>query len=195
MAGCCVRLHLTASRTYTPAVSEASTLWLVGMMGSGKSTVGAVLAALLSRRFVDTDAEIERAAGLTVAELFAREGETGFRERERAAIASVSDELAVVALGAGAIAQPGAARRLADRGTVVYLRAKAETLLARVGAADARPLLQGLSAADRGRRLRALLDERRAAYESASVVVDTDGLAADEVAGEIARRLGRRASA
>ncbi len=190
-----MRLHLTASRTYTPGVSEASTLWLVGMMGSGKSTVGAVLATLLSQRFVDTDVEIERAAGETVTELFAREGETGFRDRERAAIASVAGELAVVATGAGAIAQPGADRRLADSGTVVYLRAKAETLLARVGAADTRPLLQGLTAADRERRLRALLDDRREAYESATVVVDTDGLAADEVAGEIARRLGQQASA
>ncbi len=90
---------------------------------------------------------------------------------------------------------PGAARRLADSGTVVYLRAKAETLLARVGADDTRPLLQGLSATDRERRLSALLDDRREAYESATVVVDTDGLAAEEVAGEIARRLGQQASA
>jgi shikimate kinase len=165
------------------------------MMGSGKSTVGAVLATLLSQRFVDTDVEIERAAGQTVTELFASEGEAGFRDRERAAIASVAGELAVVATGAGAIAQPGAARRLADCGTVVYLRAKTETLLARLGAADTRPLLQGLPATDRERRLSALLDDRREAYESATVVVDTDGLAADEVAGEIAQRLGQQASA
>ena len=67
---------------YTPGVLEPGTVWLVGMMGSGKSTVGAMLAERLRRRFVDTDLEIEREAGRSVAEIFEREGEQAFRELE-----------------------------------------------------------------------------------------------------------------
>jgi shikimate kinase len=170
-------------------VSDIGTVWLVGMMGCGKSEVGARLAACLERRFVDTDAEIERAAGMSVAQIFEREGERGFRDRERAAIDAWAGEAVVVAPGGGALGQPGAPERLAGSGTVVYLRARPETLLERIGSAHTRPLLMGLSREARRERLTALLEERRSAYESAALVVDTDGLSAGEVASEIAARL------
>lgn len=160
------------------------------MMGAGKSAVGAALARRLLRRFADTDAEIERLAGRSVAEIFEHEGEAVFREREREAIARWAGQPAVVALGGGAIAQPGAAQRLAGSGTVVYLRARPETLLERVGVAGSRPLLRAQTAEERRERLETLLAERREAYETASLVIDTDGRPVEGICLEIAERLG-----
>ena len=165
------------------------TIWLVGMMGAGKSAVGRSLALRLQRPFADLDREIEREAGRQVAEIFDREGEQGFRERERKAVADWAARGAVVALGGGAIAQPGAAARLAESGTVVYLKAMPETLLQRLGDARTRPLLRGLDADARLATLRRLLDERRVAYESASVVVETDGMILAEVVAAVAGEL------
>jgi len=179
--------HPAARRTkHAP---RSGPIWLVGMMGAGKSAVGPRLARRLGRSFLDTDREIERAAGRSVATIFADEGEAGFRARERAAVRAAERGRAVVALGGGAIAQPGVAERLAARGTVVHLRARPETLLARIGDADARPLLRGVPADERRRRLEVLLAERRAAYESARIVVDTDGRSLEEVVEEIVERL------
>lgn len=158
-------------------------------MGAGKSTLGPPLARALGVRFVDADAEIERRAGASVPELFAREGEAGFRARERAVLDALSHSGAVVALGGGAIAQPGAPQRLAASGTVVYLRARPETLLARLGDAGSRPLLAGLGAAERRARLEALLSERKAAYETARIALDTDEGSPPELVAELARRI------
>jgi shikimate kinase len=165
------------------------TVWLVGMMGAGKSTVGAALARRLGVRFVDTDAEVVREAGASVAEIFEREGETAFRWRERRAIEALRSEPCVVALGGGAIAQPGAADLLRKSGTVVYLRARPESLAARVGRAAGRPLLAGASADEQLERLRTLLAERAPYYESADLVVDTDGAAVGEVVERVAGAL------
>jgi shikimate kinase len=165
------------------------------MMGSGKSTVGRALAARLGLSFVDTDAEIERATGRSVAEIFASDGEPAFRRRERAEIERWSGERAVVALGGGAIAQPGAPERLAASGTVVYLRADPETLLERIGEEATRPLLAGRDAAGRLARLSELLASRRSAYETAGLVVDTDGLSATQVVARLQQQLAAKASA
>jgi shikimate kinase len=159
------------------------------MMGAGKSSVGRALAARLGREFVDTDAEIEKAAGASVREIFEREGEAVFRARERAAIDALAGRPVVVALGGGAIAQPGAAERLAASGTVVWLRARPETLAARVGDADARPLLRGLGPEARIARIAELAAAREASYRTARIAVDTDELDAERVAAAIAERL------
>jgi shikimate kinase len=159
------------------------------MMGAGKSAVGRALAAQLGVPFVDSDAEVERAAGRPVAAIFQHEGEARFRARERAAIAAWAGRAAVVALGGGAIAQPGAEQRLAASGTVVYLKATPETLLARVGAALTRPLLRDLDAAGRLAEIRRLLEERAAAYESAEIVVQTDERDVEAVAAAVAEAL------
>jgi shikimate kinase len=156
-------------------MGEGRTVWLVGMMGAGKSAVGRLLAARLGLPFLDTDAEVEREAGCTIADLFAREGEAVFRRRERAAIERCAGRAAVVALGGGAMAQPGAAERLAGSGTVVYLKAGPEALLARVGEADERPLLKGLDHAGRLAEIGRLLARRAPCYEKAEVVVETEG--------------------
>lgn len=159
------------------------------MMGAGKSAVGRALAAQLGVPFVDSDVEIERAAGRPIAAIFEREGEARFRERERAVVDKLAGRAAVVALGGGAIAQPGAAQRLAASGTVVYLKAAPETLLARVGAARTRPLLHGLDDAGRLAEIRRLLDERGAAYESAGIVVQTEDRDVAAVAAAVAEEL------
>jgi len=163
------------------------------MMGAGKSTIGPKLARRLGRRFIDTDAEVERAAGSRVAEIFEREGEPAFRSLEREAIEACCGEAAVVALGGGAIEPPGARERLASTGTLVYLRARPETLLARVGDASSRPLLAGLSPAGQAGRLAELLERRQAAYESAEIVIDTDDLPPESVALALADRIEREA--
>jgi len=160
------------------------------MMGAGKSTVGPALARRLGRRFVDSDAEIEREAGRSIPELFESEGEAAFRLRERAVIEALLGQGAVVALGGGAVAQPGIRELLARDGTLVYLRARPELLLDRLGDCRKRPLLAGLDREARLARLVALLGERREAYESAEVVVDTGPGPVDEVVAALAARLG-----
>jgi len=153
-----------------------STIWLVGMMGAGKSSVGRSLAARLGAAFVDTDSWIEAEAGRPVREIFAREGEAAFRRRERAAIEAQAGRPVVVALGGGAICEPGVAERLRATGRVVYLRASPEALGRRVGEGHSRPLLAGLDTAERTERLRQLLREREIHYGRADVVIDTDDL-------------------
>lgn len=194
-----------AARVGTPSRAEPRIVWLVGMMGAGKSAVGRRLAERLGRRFVDTDAEIEREAGASVAAIFERDGEAGFRARERRAITRAitrssgrtARDAAVVALGGGAIAQPGAARRLAAAGVVVWLRARPETLARRVGegpGADTRPLLRGLGTADRLRRLAELAATREPHYATARIVVDTDERSEGEVVEAIVRELSAGAA-
>lgn len=168
---------------------ERRPIWLVGMMGAGKSAVGPLLANSLSRHFVDADQEIERQTGMTVAEIFATQGEQAFRERERELIESLVASGDVVALGGGAIAQPAAAARLARAGTVVYLKASPRVLLDRLGDCSGRPLLSDLRPERRLARLEALLRERAGAYESAAIEVDTEGRTVEAVIDEILHRL------
>jgi shikimate kinase len=169
------------------------------MMGAGKSAVGPSLAHRLGRCFYDTDVEIERAAGATIPEIFASEGESAFRDRERSAIEAVLGSHQVVALGGGAITQPGAADRLARAGTLVYLKAAPETLLDRLGDCAGRPLLSEIAPEARLAELRALLAQREPAYSSAAIGVSTDGRTIEAVVEEICLRLSaadeRRASA
>ena len=159
------------------------------MMGAGKSAVGPLLAERLGCGFVDTDAEIERTTRQSIAELFRREGEAAFRKREREAIENIAGGVLVVALGGGAIAQPGIRERLASCGTIVYLRGRPETLLDRIGEGGDRPLLQGVSGRERLRRITELLAERAPIYEQAAIAVDTDAFGPGQVADAIVRRL------
>ncbi len=164
------------------------TIFLYGPSGSGKSTIGRLLAQQLGMTFVDLDGEIERRAGKSVSDLFAQDGEAGFRQREQGVLAQVLESKAgVVALGGGTLLDEHN-RRLADsRGAVLCLNATPETLLARLrGDATPRPLLAG----DAAGRLRALLTARQAHYQSFPLSLDTTHLGAEEAAWEAQVRLG-----
>jgi len=159
------------------------------MMGSGKSTVGPVLAQLLGRGFLDNDQRVEERTGRSIPEIFESEGEGAFRRLEAEAIEEAGRGQAVVALGGGAIAQPGAPERLASQGTVVYLQAGLDELMQRVGGARNRPLLAGLDERERRSRIRDMLTAREEAYRTAKIMVETDGMSAEEVARAIVRAL------
>jgi len=162
-------------------------------MGSGKSTVGHALAERLGWRFVDSDTEIEARAGLTVAEIFEREGEAGFRERERAALRELPERECVVALGGGSVEAAENRTILAKKGRLVWLDAQPETQLARIGAGATRPMLFGLDQAGKIARLRELAQRRAAAYATAELQLATDGRSPAELACEIAERLAPKA--
>ncbi len=166
------------------------TVWLVGMMGAGKSVVGKALASELGLPFVDVDQEIEARAGMGIPQIFAERGEDAFRKLEAETIQGLSNRTQVVALGGGAASQPGMADYLEAHGTLVYLRAQIGTLLARIGDARTRPMLHRMSRADRRARIEELMRERAPHYERAAITVDTDRASAIEVAKQIASQLG-----
>ena len=150
---------------------------LVGAPGSGKSTVGALLAARLEVPFTDVDAEIEERTGRSIAEIFADDGEPAFRALEQQVTAELLDRPGVLSLGGGAVLS--AATRAALRGhRVVWLQVSAATAVSRVGLNEARPLLLGNV---RGRLIK-LLAERTPLYaEVATERVETDVLQPAEV--------------
>ena len=117
-------------------------VWLIGMMGSGKSTVGRLVAEHLGRPFYDTDATVEATAGMTIMEIFERFGEDGFRERERTAVAEIAEDAAgVVATGGGVILDPVNVESMRNAGTVVLLSVEPDVLIARIADDEDRPLL------------------------------------------------------
>ena len=143
-------------------------LFLIGMMGAGKSTVGRLLARRCGFDFVDCDRELEARSGVSVATIFELEGEAGFRRRE----ASLIDELTqrsriVLATGGGAVLDADNRQHLRSRGLVIYLRASVNEILRRTQKDRARPLLQ---TEDRRGRVAKLLAEREALYEEIAQV-------------------------
>lgn len=158
---------------------------LIGFMGAGKTAVSRILAERLGFRLFDTDAMVEEAAGSTVAELWETEGEDGFRAREHEAVLrACAGSGRVIACGGGAVLQIRNYGILKGAGTVVYMRAPAEVLRARIGDGRARPLLRDEGSFDR------LLAERTPAYEAAAdVTVDTDDRTPDEVVSDILEKL------
>ena len=158
-----------------------ATLWLVGMMGSGKTTVGRIAAERLAMPFHDTDEVVERTAGRTVAELFA-EGEDVFRAAEAEAVRSLAGEDAVVACGGGVVLDDTNVARMRATGLVVWLDAPVSVLAVRVGDGDGRPLLDDDPAAG----LERLSSERRRRYEAAAHLrVDASHHAPDQTAEEV----------
>jgi shikimate kinase len=165
-------------------------LVLVGLSGSGKTTVGCLVADLLGAPFIDIDQEIERETGRLIDEFFAGEGEAKFRDHERAAVgAALAGEPAIVAPGGGWAAQPGALESAAPA-LVVYLACTPSVAAQRLANVNDRPLLAG---PDRLQRLRELLATREPRYLAADTVVNTDGRTPSEVAGilvQLARKDG-----
>ena len=168
----------------------AERVLLVGMMGAGKTTVGLELSRRLGWPYLDSDAMVEAHTGKTVPELFEERGEAAFRAEESRVLAEAvtSDGPAVVSVAGGAVLDPDNRRRLADGGTVVWLRADVQTLARRVGAGKGRPLLTP----DPESALRRLYAQRRPIYEQvADVIVDVDHRSAGEVAEAILAELDR----
>jgi len=162
---------------------------LVGMMGSGKSSVGRELARRLSLGFVDTDVAIERQAGCTIAEIFAGAGEIKFRALESEQIARLESLGAtVVAVGGGAFVGDRNVARIRAACYTIYLRALPETLRRRLAgaAADARPLL---GVGDAGARLAALTEVRAPWYRRAHDTIDVDTRTIEQVVTAIVERL------
>jgi shikimate kinase len=163
-------------------------IFLIGPMGAGKSTIGRQLASILKKTFLDSDHEVERRTGTTIPIIFDVEGETGFRQRESAAI----DELTschgiVLATGGGVVLDPENRRRLHERGFVVYLHADIETLVNRTRRDRNRPLLNNV---DRREKLLELIAQRDPLYrETAHLVVETDDRPPKTVARDICRQI------
>jgi shikimate kinase len=157
---------------------------LIGFMGSGKSSVGRELARRFGAPFVDVDERIETAAGSPIRDLFAREGEPAFREREKAALReALSVKGCVIATGGGAFSDEENRALLRSYAPVVYLEAAVGTLLARLAGDLGRPLLRG---GDREEVVRELLSRRIPGYRTADLTVRTDGRTVEEVAGQVA---------
>jgi shikimate kinase len=154
---------------------------LIGFMGSGKTTVGHLVAEKLAWPFVDTDALVIEEAGLSIPDIFAKEGEAGFRERESAVLARLATAPPrVIATGGGIVTQPQNAPLLRSLGFVVWLSASEADILARVSRNRNRPLLH---TADPRQTIHDLLAQRRPLYESfAHLTIETHGLEPEEIA-------------
>ena len=160
---------------------------LVGMMGSGKSLVGRRLAKLLDLPFIDSDTEVETAAGISITEIFEIAGEDRFRALERKAISAAADAgPSVLSTGGGSICTPETAELLCSRTIVVWLQARPETLLSRIGSISSRPLLH---TDDPLATLRDLADKRAADYGRAHITVTTDRLSAATAVSAVLRAL------
>lgn len=168
-----------------PYVSR--TIALVGLMGAGKSTVGRRLAEILGRKFYDSDTEIEKAAGLSVSDIFAIHGEADFRRGERQVLARLLAEPPhVLATGGGAYMDERTRDLLREKAVTVWLNADLETLWKRVSRRNTRPLLKS---PDPKGVLQRLLSERRPVYEQADLVVLSDDGPHSDTVGAILEAL------
>jgi shikimate kinase len=166
---------------------------LVGMMGCGKTTTGALVARRLGWDYRDSDADVEALTGRTVPEIFERDGEAAFRkvEAEVLANACTSERPTVVAVAGGAVLDQDNRRLIRECGTVVWLRAEPHRLAERVGDGAGRPLLEG----DKDEIMARLLEERAPHYaEVADAVIDVDHITPDQVADRVLDAAGVRPS-
>jgi len=154
-------------------------LILVGLPGVGKTTIGRAAARRLGRKFLDFDDEIERRSGMEVREIFRLRGEEHFRALEFALTHELSAKNGMVlSPGGGWITQPGSVELLRSTGRIIYLRASPEAVARRLHRVETRPLLAGR---DPLVALRELYEKRRALYETADVVLDTEKLARQQL--------------
>jgi shikimate kinase len=173
---------------------RASAAFLVGYRGSGKTVVGKLLADELGWELVDTDALVEHAVGMTIAEYFAQDGEAAFRQCESQALQAVTARLGagerlLVSTGGGIILDPNNVSQMRQRGVVVWLRASVDVLERRIGGdpatLGARPALQGSSSVS---EVGAVLKTRLPLYEAAAhVTISTDSLTPTQVTGDALR--------
>jgi shikimate kinase len=161
-------------------------LWLIGLMGTGKTTAGRRASEILGVAFIDTDQLVEERAGMSVPDIWELGGEQLFREHERAAIAGMEGHTGIVATGGGAVLYPTSRDAMRRSGHVIWLEAAPEIIAGRI-TAGGRPLLLREDALEL--TLRELLERRREAYASAATErIDTGALDVEGVAAEIATR-------
>lgn len=162
-------------------------LWLLGLSGSGKSTVGPRLARAVGLPWVDTDAEIARDSGKSIPEIFQTEGEEAFRGKEAAILAKVgAGPASVISCGGGIVLRESNRKTMASSGLRIYLRADPGTLARRLRPSQDRPLLSGKSSED---ALAAQLAQRALGYEESEIQIDVDHLKPDEVVVAIQKKL------
>jgi shikimate kinase len=171
--------------------SLSQNLYLVGMMGAGKTSIGRQLAKRLQRRFVDVDHEIEALTGVRIPTIFEIEGEAGFRERESQAIASLTLQSGLVlATGGGAVLRESNRQALRETGVVVYLRVPPQTLYERTRHDRNRPLLQ---VEDPLKRIEELYAQRDPLYlEVADIVMDSGTCSVVSLAKRIEEELNNK---
>jgi shikimate kinase len=156
---------------------------LIGMMGAGKTTVGRRLAAKLGRRFVDSDEEVEKAAGMTIEEIFAAHGEADFRAGEVKVIARLlKDDSIVLGTGGGAFINPDTRALVKSTAVSVWIKADFELLFQRVSRRSNRPLLK---TANPRETLQKLIDVRYPVYAEADITIVSRDVPQDQVAAEV----------
>lgn len=157
-------------------------LFLVGFMGAGKSTVAAALAKMTSIDFVDLDSLIVQQVGVSIPEIFSRFGEGAFRQHEASALCSLADgNPRIVATGGGVVGRDENWACMRRQGVVVYLQADWQVLIARIGSGEGRPLASG----QERERLKNLWQSRLPLYEQADLIVDADQESPEEIARQI----------
>jgi shikimate kinase len=160
-------------------------LYLVGFMGTGKTTVGRAVAHRLNFQVLDSDHEIERQQGKSIPEIFAQQGEPAFRQMERDFIdRGHPAQRTVVACGGGLVVQPGMLELLRTRGVVVCLHAALETVLARTARHRNRPLLD---VENPDERIRTLYAAREPVYKQAGTIILTDSRPLSDIAAHVVR--------
>jgi len=156
---------------------------ITGMMGSGKSSVGRIVARTLRMRFVDTDEIIECVEKMSISDIFAKKGEPYFREVETRIVGEVSQgDNQVIACGGGVVLKQENVKQLRSRGVIVNLTASPDVLYGRTKQADTRPLLE---VHDRLQELRRMLKEREQFYSDCDFRVKTDNLTQEQTASRI----------
>lgn len=170
----------------------AINLYLVGFMGTGKTTVGRALAQRMGFQLLDSDVEIERQAGKPIPEIFATEGEPAFRAMEREFIdRGHPAEKCIVACGGGLVVQPGMLELLRTKGVVMCLHASVETILKRTQGSKHRPLLNVENPLE---RIRTLYAQREPVYRRAGTMILTDGRPLNDIVAHVMRTYRREAA-
>ena len=161
-------------------MSKSNNIFLVGPMGAGKTTIGRQLAKKLSKRFYDSDHEIEKRTGADIPLIFEIELEEGFRKREAKVLAELVElDNIVLSTGGGAVLDVDNRRKLKEHGRIVYLKSSPEKLLKRTAGDKRRPLLQG---DDKITKITAILSEREPLYiELADEIIETDKLSIKQI--------------
>ncbi|MFH2106747.1 MAG: shikimate dehydrogenase [Candidatus Micrarchaeota archaeon] len=183
---------LEGARTKLNEKEGNSTIALIGFMGTGKTTIGSILAQRLNKKLIDIDKEIENEVGKEIDRIFEEDGESHFRLLEKKAVMKHfnGNSNAVVSCGGGTVLDMESSLKIKECSRVVLLRAKPETIVERLKDNLSRPLLH-ISSEEKIERIKKILKHRKAIYEmSANYVVDTDGLTPGQVADKIMEKLG-----